>query len=79
MKYEGYRLGNLDSLILIEKPKMAPYIQPMRELISNAIGCDVSRVNVKATTAEGLGEIGAGNAVLCQAVVLLEHHGEDVD
>lgn len=72
MHGKGYHIGNLDCLILIEKPKMAPYIQPMRENFAKALECDVDRISVKATRGEGLGFVGRGEGVLAQAVVLLE-------
>lgn len=72
MKENGYQIGNVDSLILIERPKMAPHIQTMRENIARALHCDVNQVNVKATRGEGLGFIGQELGVQAQAVVLLE-------
>jgi 2-C-methyl-D-erythritol 2,4-cyclodiphosphate synthase len=72
MHAAGYRIGNVDSLILIEKPKMAPYIETMRQNIAKALNCEVTQVSVKATRGEGLGFVGRGEGVLAQAVVLLE-------
>lgn len=72
MRERGYHLGNADCLILIEKPKMAPHIQKMRENFAAALGCDVSRISVKATRGEGLGFVGRMEGVMAQAVVLLE-------
>lgn len=71
MRDLGYRIGNIDSLILIEKPKMAPHIEEMRHNFSEALDCDISRVSVKATRGEGLGFVGRREGVLAQAVVLL--------
>ena len=71
MRDLGYRIGNIDSLILIEKPKMAPHIEKMRHNFAEAFDCDVSRVSVKATRGEGLGFVGRQEGVLAQAVVLL--------
>lgn len=71
MKDLGYRIGNIDSLILIEKPKMAPHIEEMRHNFAEALDCDISRVSVKATRGEGLGFVGRQEGVLAQAVVLL--------
>ena len=67
MTESGYVLGNLDITIIAEKPKLAPYIQKMRENLAAAFGCEINRVSVKATTEEGLGLAGKGigaNAVL---------------
>jgi len=72
MVEKGYRIGNLDCLVLIEKPKMAPHIQEMRQNIADALDCDIDRVSVKATRGEGLGFVGREEGVLAQAVVLLE-------
>ena len=72
MRERGYVIGNVDSLILIEKPKMAPHIETMRANIAADLLCDVSQVSVKATRGEKMGFVGHGEGVLCQAVVLLE-------
>ncbi|MBR2596768.1 MAG: 2-C-methyl-D-erythritol 2,4-cyclodiphosphate synthase [Solobacterium sp.] len=72
MRERGYVIGNVDSLILIEKPKMAPHIETMRANIAADLQCDVSQVSVKATRGEKMGFVGHGEGVLCQAVVLLE-------
>lgn len=72
MEEKGYSIGNVDSLILIEKPKMVPHIQKMRENFAKALHCDLSRISVKATRGEGLGFVGREEGVLAQAVVLLE-------
>lgn len=72
MKENGYKLVNLDSLIVIEKPKMAPYIEQMRNNIAEHLHCDVNQVNIKATCAEGMGFIGKGEGALAQCVCLIE-------
>ena len=72
MDEKGYRLGNADTLVMIEKPKMAPHIKAMRRNFAQALGCDISRISVKATRGEGLGYVGRREGVLAQAVVLLE-------
>lgn len=72
MDSEGYQLVNLDSLILIEKPKIAPYIEDMKKNISKGLHCELSQVNVKATRGEKLGFIGRQEGVMAQAIVLLE-------
>ena len=71
MNKNGYKLENVDSLIIIEKPKMAPYIDQMRKNIAEHLHCDLERVNVKATCAEGLGFVGKGEGAVAQAVCLL--------
>ena len=68
----GYEVVNIDSLIVIERPKMAPYIDQMRKNIADHLHCDVSRINVKATCAEGMGFIGNGEGAMAEAVCLIE-------
>ncbi len=65
-------IGNIDATIIAQKPKMAPYISLMRENIAKALGIDVSQVNVKATTEEGMGFTGEGRGISSQAICLLE-------
>lgn len=72
MRNNHYHLINLDSLIMIEKPKMAPHIDKMRENIANHLHCDISQVNVKATRGEGLGFVGEGLGARAQCVCLIE-------
>ena len=66
-----YVISNVDSTIIAQKPKMAPHIQKMRENIANALGIEIDRVSVKATTEEGLGFTGEGLGISAQAVVLI--------
>ena len=72
---QGYKLGNLDATIIAQLPKMAPHIQAMRKNIAGVLNADVSRVNVKATTEEGLGFSGAGEGIAAHAVVLMVAKG----
>jgi 2-C-methyl-D-erythritol 2,4-cyclodiphosphate synthase len=67
----GYRLGNLDATIIAQQPKMAPHIAAMRENIARVLNAGVERVNVKATTEEGLGFSGRGEGISAHAVVLM--------
>lgn len=71
MDREGYKIGNVDSLVMIERPKMAPHIDQMKQNIANALHCELSQVNVKATRGEGLGFVGEELGVQATAVVLL--------
>ena len=68
-----YQIVNIDSLIMIEKPKMLNYIPSMRENIANILAIKPSQVNIKATTGEGLSFIGKEEGVMAQAVVLIEN------
>lgn len=70
-KDRGYRINNLDSIIFIEKPKMAPYIDLMRKNIAEILEVNLDQINVKATRGEKLGYIGREEGVTCEAVVLL--------
>lgn len=72
MRSNGYEMGNVDALIMIEKPKMAPHIEQMKGNLAEALGCDLSQINVKATRGEKLGYVGREEGVLAQAIVLLE-------
>lgn len=74
----GYRIGNVDSTITIERPKLRPHIADMRAALSELLGVPVNSVSVKAKTSEGLGEIGNGLAVKAEAVVILFGSGEAV-
>ncbi len=67
-----YIISNIDATIIAQRPKMAPYIEQMRENIAGALHIEVSQVNVKATTEEGLGFTGTGEGISAQAVVCLE-------
>lgn len=68
----GYRVGNLDATIIAQRPKMAPHIPVMRENIARACGVEVDRINVKATTEEGLGFTGRAEGISAHAVALME-------
>lgn len=67
----GYKLGNADSTIIAQRPKMLPYIPQMSEIIAKALEADISQVNVKATTTEQLGFTGRGEGIAAQSVVCL--------
>jgi 2-C-methyl-D-erythritol 2,4-cyclodiphosphate synthase len=67
----GYVVGNVDATVIVERPRLAPYIKAMRQRIAETLGTDESRVSVKATTNEGLDEVGRGEAIAALAVVLL--------
>ena len=64
-------IENIDATIIAQAPKMRPYIDEMRANISKALGIDISQVNVKATTEEGLGFTGTGEGISSQAICLL--------
>lgn len=68
----GYGVVNIDATVLAQRPKLAPYRERMRGNIASALGLDVSRVSVKATTEEGLGFTGRGEGMAAHAIVMLE-------
>ncbi len=72
VKKEGYELGNIDCTIIAQKPKMAPYIDEMRQRIAELLEADISQVNVKATTSEKLGFTGRGEGIAAQTTVLIK-------
>ena len=67
----GYSINNIDSTIIAQKPKMAPYITEMRHNISTALNIDIDKINVKATTEEGLGFTGSCEGISSQSICLL--------
>lgn len=72
IKEKGYSVVNLDSIIVAQKPKMAPYIEEMRKNISHQLNIPIDCISVKATTEEGLGFTGSGEGISSQCVCLLE-------
>ncbi|VAX19689.1 2-C-methyl-D-erythritol 2,4-cyclodiphosphate synthase [hydrothermal vent metagenome] len=71
VKKSGYIVGNIDTTIVAEAPKLAPYIESMRKNIAQAVGADIGSVSVKATTTEGMGFTGRGEGIAAYTVVLL--------
>ena len=67
----GYSVGNIDATVIAQRPKLAPYVEEMRTKIATVFRCEPSAVNVKATTEEGLGFTGRGEAIAAHAVCLL--------
>lgn len=72
MKKNKYMLGNADITILAQAPKMAPHLSAMRKNISNDLETNISNINIKATTTEGMGYIGRGQGIAVHAVVLID-------
>ena len=69
---KGYTVGNVDAIIVAQRPKMAPHIPVMRENIARVLHVDVDRINVKATTEEHLGFTGSGQGISAYAVAGIE-------
>ena len=68
---EGWRVGQLDVVVITETPKIAPHRQAMRERIAAAVGCDARDVSIKGKTNEGMGFIGRGEGLACLATATL--------
>ena len=71
MDERGYKIQNLDALVMIERPKMAPHILKMRENVAAALHCDLDQVSIKATRGEKMGFVGREEGVQAQCVTLL--------
>ncbi len=76
VQQEHYIVGNIDATIIAQRPKLAPFIELMRDNIAAVLGISRSQVNVKATTEEGLGFTGSGEGIAAQAAVLLCSAGD---
>ncbi|WP_313345229.1 2-C-methyl-D-erythritol 2,4-cyclodiphosphate synthase [Sedimentibacter sp.] len=72
MKNNGFKLCNLDAVVIAQKPKMSPFIEEMKKNLACDIETDISNINIKATTTEKLGFEGRGEGIAAQAVCLLE-------
>jgi len=72
MYKNGYEIENIDSVLILEKPKVAQYIDVMKENIGEALGIDKRKISIKATTTEGMGFEGKGEGISAYAVVLLK-------
>ena len=71
MRAEGYGIVNVDSVVMLERPRLRPHIDSMRERLAAALRTDVSTVSVKAKTGERVDAVGESRAVMAQAVVLI--------
>lgn len=72
MRENFYVIVNVDATIVAQKPKLSPYIHQMRQNVANTLGCDVERINIKATTEEHLGFTGREEGISAHSVVLIE-------
>ncbi|PEN12959.1 2-C-methyl-D-erythritol 2,4-cyclodiphosphate synthase [Longibacter salinarum] len=71
VRQAGFRIGNIDATVVLERPKLRPHIDDMREAIADAVGCGIDVVSVKATTNEGMGFVGVEEGAAAYAVALL--------
>lgn len=76
MKEKGYKVNNVDTMLILEYPKMRPYILDIRRSIASLLDTDIENVSVKATTNEKMGYLGEGLAIEANAIVMLEKEGE---
>ena len=67
----GHAVGNVDATVVLQRPKLRPHVDAMRQRLADAMGVDVGRVSVKATTGEGMGFVGTGEGAAAHAVCLL--------
>lgn len=72
IKQNGYKIQNIDCTIIAQEPKMLPYINEMKVNICSALNIDIDKLNIKATTEEGLGFTGKKEGIACQSICLLE-------
>ncbi len=72
MKSKNYKIGNIDSVVSCQAPKLASHIDDMRKTIAHILKTDIDNVSIKATTTERLGFVGRGEGISSEAVVLLE-------
>lgn len=75
LKADGWTIGNVDATVIAERPKIAKYTCAMKSAIAEVLGIDQSRINIKATTQEGIGSLGAGEGIACHAVATISRAG----
>ena len=73
IKEKGYSVNNVDSVIILQKPALAPHILGMRKNIAQILSTDLAQISVKATTTDNLGYIGKGKGIAATAVVLISN------
>ena len=72
VRQAGFSLGNIDSVVMLEKPKIMKYISLMQSTLAGVLGTDPGRISIKATTTEGMSFVGKGEGIAAQAVVLIK-------
>ena len=72
MRDAGYAIGNMDITVILERPKLSPHKQTIKQNLADLIGFDVSRINIKGKTHERVDALGENKAIACHVVVLLE-------
>ena len=76
IRQNGMEIGNMDSVVIAQEPRLSPFFSQMREIIAAAAAVPVEKVSVKAKSPEGVGAIGKGEAIAAHAVALLIHTSE---
>jgi len=74
LRQEGYSVVNVDSMLILELPKVLSFIDKMRTAIADALEIDLDQVSIKATTNEGMGHLGRQEGVAAHAVACIQHH-----
>jgi 2-C-methyl-D-erythritol 2,4-cyclodiphosphate synthase len=69
---QGLNIGHIDAVVILERPKLGPHFPVIRAALAKALGIEPARINLKAKTNEGVGEIGRGEAIAAQAIATLE-------
>jgi 2-C-methyl-D-erythritol 2,4-cyclodiphosphate synthase len=72
----GYRVANVDAVVMAERPRLRPHVETMRERLASALRVEIDAVSVKAKTGEGLESVGRGEAMAAQAVALIRRRDE---
>lgn len=72
VKEEGFRIVNIDSVIIAQEPRLSPFLEEMREHLAKVLGLERNQVGVKAATPEGIGSLGKGDGIAAQAICLIE-------
>jgi 2-C-methyl-D-erythritol 2,4-cyclodiphosphate synthase len=76
VKAKGFRIGNVDATLVAEVPRLSPHLKEMAANLAQVLEMEMARINIKPTTAKGLGPLGSGEGIACLAVVLLIEENE---
>ncbi|MFQ5658772.1 MAG: 2-C-methyl-D-erythritol 2,4-cyclodiphosphate synthase [Candidatus Methylomirabilales bacterium] len=79
VKAKGFRIGNVDATLVAEAPRLGPHLKGMAANLAQVLELEMARINIKPTTAKGLGPLGSGEGIACLAVVLLMEADEQGD
>ncbi len=76
LEAKGFRVGNVDATLVAEAPLLSPHLRGMAATLAQVLNMEAARINIKPTTAKGLGPLGSGGGIACFAVVLLMEAGD---